>query len=313
MDNNIMPTADSIEVASINSIGPINTIGEINDLDGQPTPGDILMPEGEAAADAAEVIEEVTEAAADTAAAAEETAVAIETAEVDFAEEGEELPEAAEACTAEAVEETAEPAEASFSEESEEVFATEAYTAEAVEAAEEIETAEVDFAEEGEELFETAEEAAAEPAVAETDKAFRHGYDEGYSAGFAAAQAASQASAQASAQQQAPQTDRGEEPAYTAPPAYSAETSTEQRPGQSQAAAGLALGILSLVLPGSSIVGLIRLGCAIAGLYLSADARKKGFIGGIQKGGYVVSIIGLVLSALSVASWLTCASCFTLI
>ncbi len=58
--------------------------------------------------------------------------------------------------------------------------------------------------------------------------------------------------------------------------------------------ASLVLGILSLVFFG----GWIGIILAIIGLVLSVTAKNHGYVNGIQKAGFVLSIVGLVLDCI---------------
>ena len=68
------------------------------------------------------------------------------------------------------------------------------------------------------------------------------------------------------------------------------------------------LGIISLVLWAffsSLVFSIIMLVLAIIGLVLAVQAKKAGNTSGIRKGGFVVSIIGVVLGALRLVGWIS--------
>jgi len=65
-------------------------------------------------------------------------------------------------------------------------------------------------------------------------------------------------------------------------------------PGKGKAIASLVLGIVSLVFP-VPFFGLI---VGIIGLVMASGARKEGFSGGLQTGGFVCSLIGTIFGAL---------------
>jgi len=78
---------------------------------------------------------------------------------------------------------------------------------------------------------------------------------------------------------------------------------------QNAAAASLVLGIISLVISffGAAfypaIIGLIL---GIVGIALSSSAKKQGFSGGLNTGGLVLSILGVVFNGIS---FIACALC----
>lgn len=70
----------------------------------------------------------------------------------------------------------------------------------------------------------------------------------------------------------------------------------DKAPGYDNAVISLILGICSIVLQ----FPLLNLGLAIAGLVLASKSKKAGFTGGIRTGGFVTSVIGLVLASFTV-------------
>ena len=82
----------------------------------------------------------------------------------------------------------------------------------------------------------------------------------------------------------------------------------EEQPGRGLAIASLVLGIVSLVfIIFFPIFGLIA---GIVGVILASMARKQGYRGGMQTGGFVCSLIGLVVNG---AFMLACVACAGLI
>jgi len=85
------------------------------------------------------------------------------------------------------------------------------------------------------------------------------------------------------------------------------------QPGKNAALGGLVCGILSVVLGGflgtlivTPIIGLVL---GIVGLVMSSNAKKQGFNGGLNTAGLVLSIIGVVYSAITFISCTICAGC----
>ncbi|MBO5009381.1 MAG: hypothetical protein IKJ13_02665 [Clostridia bacterium] len=88
--------------------------------------------------------------------------------------------------------------------------------------------------------------------------------------------------------------------------------------GKGQSVAALVLGIVSaafsMFLAVAFPVNLIFLACGIIGIVLGVMGRKKsieanGKASGIATAGFVLSIIGTVLSALFIVSCLACVAC----
>ncbi|HUM85100.1 MAG TPA: hypothetical protein PLN48_15270 [Lachnospiraceae bacterium] len=77
-------------------------------------------------------------------------------------------------------------------------------------------------------------------------------------------------------------------------------------PGYDKAVASLVCGIVSTVLSFTGHLSFIAFLVAIAGLVLSSSAKKEGFYGSQQTWGFVLSLIGLILSG---AVFLACAAC----
>lgn len=100
-------------------------------------------------------------------------------------------------------------------------------------------------------------------------------------------------------QYQAPQYNQPNQPQYQAPvypqqPMY--PQAPMQQPGKGLAVGALICGIVALVL--SWMGGLLGIAAGVVGIILSINAKKKGFIGGMNTAGLVMSIIGLALGGL---------------
>ena len=102
---------------------------------------------------------------------------------------------------------------------------------------------------------------------------------------------------------------------FEEPSAYSSQDPNQQpsqnagaEPEKGKATASLVLGIISLVLWAifsSLVFSIIMLVLAIIGLVLAVQAKKAGNTSGVRKGGFVVSIIGVVLGALRLVGWIS--------
>ena len=78
------------------------------------------------------------------------------------------------------------------------------------------------------------------------------------------------------------------------------------QPGKGAAIASLVLGIVSIVtwfFGAGAIIGLVT---GIIGLVCASKAKKDGFSGGIQTGGFVCSLIGTIGSALVFVACVAC-------
>lgn len=77
-------------------------------------------------------------------------------------------------------------------------------------------------------------------------------------------------------------------------------------PGKGAAIASLVLGIISIVFwffGAGAIVGIVT---GIIGLICSANAGKAGYEGGLRKGGFVCSLIGLIGSGIALIACVAC-------
>ena len=82
--------------------------------------------------------------------------------------------------------------------------------------------------------------------------------------------------------------------------------SNDNIPGKGAATASMVLGIISVVLWffGYSVLVSVILG--IVGLILAGNAKKAGFVGGIQTAGFVLSLIGLIGGAIFFVACIAC-------
>ena len=107
-------------------------------------------------------------------------------------------------------------------------------------------------------------------------------------------QAPQQPQYQAPQQPQQPQYQPPQAPNYPQPPMY--PQGPVQQPGKGLAVGALVCGIVSLVL--SWMGGLLGVVAGIVGIILSVQAKKQGFVGGMNTAGLVMSIIGLALGGI---------------
>lgn len=74
--------------------------------------------------------------------------------------------------------------------------------------------------------------------------------------------------------------------------------SNDKIPGKGAATASMVLGIISVVLWFFGYSALVSVILGIVGLILAGNAKKAGFVGGIQTAGFVLSLIGLIGGAI---------------
>lgn len=87
---------------------------------------------------------------------------------------------------------------------------------------------------------------------------------------------------------------------------YTAPGGNGDIPGRGAATASLVLGIISIAswfLGIGSFVGIIT---GIIGLICSSNAKREGYAGGMQTGGFVCSLIGLIGGALVLVACVAC-------
>ncbi len=112
------------------------------------------------------------------------------------------------------------------------------------------------------------------------------------------------------AQQEEVTTISQETATETSEPVPTVSASKSDEPGNGVATASLVLGIVSVVtwfLGSFAFIGLVT---GIIGLICASKAKKQGFNGGIRTAGFVLSIIGLVGSAIV---FIACVACVGLL
>lgn len=77
-------------------------------------------------------------------------------------------------------------------------------------------------------------------------------------------------------------------------------------PGKGAATASMVLGIISVVLWFFGYSALVSVILGIVGLILAGNAKKAGFVGGIQTAGFVLSLIGLIGGAIFFVACIVC-------
>lgn len=81
-------------------------------------------------------------------------------------------------------------------------------------------------------------------------------------------------------------------------------------PGKGAATASLVLGIIAVVFWFFGYSAILSIVLGIIGIVQSQNAKKAGFVGGIQSAGYILSLIGLIGGALF---FVACVACVGLI
>ncbi|MCI5924310.1 MAG: hypothetical protein SOR38_02630 [Oscillospiraceae bacterium] len=123
-------------------------------------------------------------------------------------------------------------------------------------------------------------------------------------------QAPQQPQYQAPQQPQQPQYQPPQAPNYPQPPMY--PQGPVQQPGKGLAVGALVCGIVGLVFVWFGYSALISLIVGIVGIILSVNAKKQGFIGGMNTAGLVMSIISAALGGIvfiACVSIVGCAGC----
>lgn len=85
-----------------------------------------------------------------------------------------------------------------------------------------------------------------------------------------------------------------------------------QVPGKGAAIGGLVCGIIALVIAFTSVLmvtPIIGLIVAIVGMILASNAKKQGFVGGMQTAGFVMSLIGVIANGLTFVTCTLCTGC----
>lgn len=82
-------------------------------------------------------------------------------------------------------------------------------------------------------------------------------------------------------------------------------------PGKGQAVASLVLGIIGVVLWFFGYSALVSVILGIIGLVLAGNAKKLGYAEGMQKAGFILSLISLIGGAIFFVACVACVSVFS--
>ena len=93
---------------------------------------------------------------------------------------------------------------------------------------------------------------------------------------------------------------------YGQPP-YGAPQGPE--PGKGAAIGSLVCGIISIVFWFFGLGAIVGIILGIVGLILASASKKQGFVGGLRTGGFVCSLIGLIVSAIILVSCIAVTAC----
>lgn len=77
-------------------------------------------------------------------------------------------------------------------------------------------------------------------------------------------------------------------------------------PGKGAATGSLVCGIIAIVCWWFGWSSLVSIILGIVGLILAGNAKKQGFVGGMQTGGFVCSLIGLIGGAFFLIACVAC-------
>ena len=80
-------------------------------------------------------------------------------------------------------------------------------------------------------------------------------------------------------------------------------------PGNGKATGSMVCGILSLVAAWFGWGAIVGLALGIVAIVLSVNAKKDGFVGGKAKAGFVMGLIGSILSGVLFISCVACVAC----
>ena len=83
-----------------------------------------------------------------------------------------------------------------------------------------------------------------------------------------------------------------------------------QVPGKGAATTSLVLGIVSVVLWIAGVTAIVSVVLGIIGLLQANKAKNQGFVGGMQKAGFILSLIGLIGGGLVFVACIACVSIF---
>ncbi len=82
-------------------------------------------------------------------------------------------------------------------------------------------------------------------------------------------------------------------------------------PGKGAATGSLVCGIISVVIAWFGWGAIAGIVVGIIGLVLATNAKKAGFDGGMRTAGFVLSLIGLILSAVVFVSCVACVGAYS--
>lgn len=88
---------------------------------------------------------------------------------------------------------------------------------------------------------------------------------------------------------------------------YTPQTNGGDQPGKGAAIGSLVCGIVSIVFWFFGLGAIVSVILGIVGLILSSNAKKAGFVGGMQTAGFVTSLLGLIFGALFFVACVACA------
>lgn len=77
-------------------------------------------------------------------------------------------------------------------------------------------------------------------------------------------------------------------------------------PGKGPAIASMVLGIISVVFWFFGVTAIVSVILSIIGLILASNAKKAGFVGGMQTAGFVLNLIGLIGGAIAFVACFAC-------
>lgn len=81
-------------------------------------------------------------------------------------------------------------------------------------------------------------------------------------------------------------------------------------PGKGQGIASMVLGIIGVVCWFFGVIGgVISIVLGIIGLVLAGNAKKAGYVEGMQKAGFILSLISLIGGAIFCVAVIACAAC----
>lgn len=92
---------------------------------------------------------------------------------------------------------------------------------------------------------------------------------------------------------------------------YTPQTNGGNQPGKGAAVGSLVCGIVAIVFWFLGIGAIVSVILGVVGLVLSSNAKKAGFVGGMQTAGFVTSLLGLIFGAIFFVACVGCMACGT--